>query len=63
MEHNVNTTEQWKTHGDCDKCRRQPFCSKQCTAKKKNQVRRDAAFKAAIMESILPGSSQWGYRY
>ena len=27
--------EQWKTTGDCTKCRKQKYCSKPCTANKK----------------------------
>lgn len=29
-----NETEQWKSDGDCKKCRREPFCRKPCKAKK-----------------------------
>ena len=27
--------EQWKTDGDCSKCRRQKYCSHTCTANKR----------------------------
>ena len=28
-------TEQWKLEGNCKDCRRQEYCNKNCTAKKK----------------------------
>lgn len=27
---NINENEQWKSGGDCSKCRRQNYCSKEC---------------------------------
>ena len=29
------SNEQWKADGDCSKCRRKSYCSKQCKANKK----------------------------
>lgn len=29
------SNEQWKTNGDCTKCRKQKYCSHQCTANKR----------------------------
>ena len=29
------SSEQWKTNGDCTKCRKQKYCSHQCTANKR----------------------------
>ena len=29
---NLNTSEQWKHGGDCEKCRRKNYCSKPCKA-------------------------------
>ena len=29
------SNEQWKTDGDCTKCRKQKYCSKPCNANKK----------------------------
>lgn len=54
---NTDITEQWHLNGDCEKCRKQKYCSKPCTANKvsvKGMVDRlirettglDAAFKA-----------------
>ena len=31
----MNNTEQWKTDGICEKCRREKYCSKPCTACKR----------------------------
>lgn len=28
--------ERWKSDGDCRKCRRDPYCTKPCKARKKN---------------------------
>lgn len=28
-------SEQWKIMGDCNQCRRQPYCKTQCSANKK----------------------------
>ena len=33
---NVDITEQWRLNGDCEKCRKQKYCSKPCTANKTN---------------------------
>lgn len=32
---NIPETEQWLLEGDCDKCRRESYCSKECTAFKR----------------------------
>ena len=29
--------EQWKSNGDCYKCRRKSYCSKKCTVKKNRE--------------------------
>lgn len=31
----IAETEQWLLDGDCDKCRKEKYCSKECTAFKK----------------------------
>ena len=31
----IKENEQWKLDGDCDKCRRVKFCSKECTVRRK----------------------------
>lgn len=32
---NINQTNQWELNGDCAKCRRRNYCSRDCTAKRK----------------------------
>lgn len=32
----INESEQWKLKGDCLKCRKQKYCTKQCSASKEN---------------------------
>lgn len=29
------SSQQWKTNGNCTKCRKQKYCSHQCTANKR----------------------------
>lgn len=36
----MSNNEQWISGGDCDKCRRQKFCSKSCTENKRFEQRR-----------------------
>ena len=43
----VNERDRWLIDGDCSKCRRDPYCSKQCK-KSKEAVR--AAVRKIIME-------------
>lgn len=50
----ISETDQWKLNGNCDKCRRVEFCSKQCTAKKKAQQRLVRRVKETIIDSCLP---------
>lgn len=38
--------ERWKTDGDCSKCRRAKYCSKDCTARKRRM-------RAFISEAIV----------
>ena len=34
---NIPVTDQWKLGGDCGKCRRANYCSKDCTATKRRK--------------------------
>ena len=34
---NIPVTDQWKLGGDCSKCRRANYCSKDCTATKRRK--------------------------
>lgn len=31
----INETEQWYLNGECNKCRRERYCTKECKAKKR----------------------------
>lgn len=42
--------EQWKSEGNCSRCRRKPYCKKACTACKKS-FRRDIANAFAQTEA------------
>lgn len=48
--------EQWKSRGECDKCRRQKYCSHDCTQKKRiarqEEMDRQRKMYEALMESI-----------
>lgn len=32
---NINQSNQWELNGECAKCRRRNYCSRDCTAKRK----------------------------
>ena len=36
---NIPTSEQWKLKGECSKCRRANYCSKDCSAVKKRKTK------------------------
>lgn len=36
----IPETDQWKLNGNCDKCRRNEYCKKPCTANKRAYERR-----------------------
>jgi hypothetical protein len=44
----IKHDEQWLSNGNCEECRRQNYCSKPCTAKKR---RENAMLKNAILEA------------
>lgn len=49
----IPETEQWKLNGDCDKCRRAKYCTKECSASKKaTQKLIRGAMEAIIGRSI-----------
>lgn len=50
----INPDEQWKQGGDCKKCRRQPYCSKECGAVKRKNRLEMALLREQIMDAILP---------
>lgn len=52
----IPETDQWKLHGDCDKCRRSEYCHKQCTAKKRADDRRLRGAIEGFIDSYFPES-------
>lgn len=43
---NIPASDQWKLEGECSKCRRANYCSKDCSAikKRKSQIAQQAYF-------------------
>ena len=42
---NIPETDQWLLTGECNKCRRQPYCRKVCTAVKRE-------FKKGVQQAV-----------
>ena len=51
----VNETEQWLLSGDCNKCRRKPYCSKPCTIAKRHAEREREALVASLLNEATHG--------
>ena len=54
MENIVPETDQWKLTGICEKCRREPFCRKTCSAKRNRQDRITRAVTKSFMKAVAP---------
>lgn len=62
--------DQWKEQGDCEKCRRQKYCKKECKAHiranyelwygftKREMDKRTGGFFSKLMETAHGGSSR-----
>lgn len=46
----MKNNEQWKTGGDCARCRRKNYCGTPCKAKK---TQRDRFFVNAVVDSFI----------
>ena len=57
MENNIPETDQWKLNGICEKCRREPFCRKTCSAKSKRQDRNMRAAASSFLRACAPTPS------
>lgn len=55
MDNIIKETEQWKSFGICEQCRRQEHCTKDCTAKKKRDERKLRAVERAIYDRMIHG--------
>ena len=51
----IKHDEQWLSNGNCEKCRRQKYCSKSCTARKarQNDMLKNAILKATKLDKIF----------
>lgn len=49
------SNEQWKTDGDCSKCRRKSYCSHECKAHEKAVIREVYGLVADHMEKKMRG--------
>ena len=56
MENQIAETEQWLLEGNCDKCRKDAYCDKECTAYKK--AMRKAA-KEAMDNALKKAQEKW----
>lgn len=54
----IPETEQWQLDGDCDKCRRSKFCSKQCTANKRYESRKIARIATQVVANAFFGMAE-----
>lgn len=50
MNDEINVSEQWLLDGDCEKCRRQRYCTKGC---RKNRIATERMINAVITKAIL----------
>lgn len=56
MEQQIPETEQWLLDGDCDKCRKEKYCDKDCSAFKKAVTR---AMCEAYNKAIIKAQAKW----
>lgn len=56
-------TEQWKDSGKCEECRRQAYCTKQCTARKKRAQAAERAIGDQIMRAISPQLADYAEKF
>ena len=55
----MNDNEQWKHGGDCTKCRRQKYCSKECKASRNATERYVSGLVAKyITDAIVKGGAE-----
>ena len=54
MNAQIPETDQWKLHGDCEKCRRESYCHTKCGAKKRRIQGLYRALGNAMIDAIAP---------
>lgn len=52
----ANESDQWLLNGECNKCRRQSYCSKPCTRNKRETVAMMSAFVKSKMNELTGGA-------
>lgn len=50
----IPENEQWKLNGDCKKCRKVAYCTKDCAARKRGIKRWKKILGHAVIDSVLP---------
>ena len=50
----IPETEQWKLNGDCNKCRRVMYCTKDCAKRKRRVAKWTATLARAIVDATAP---------
>ena len=56
MDKQIPETEQWLLDGDCDKCRKEKYCDKDCSAFKKVMAK---AMHEAYMKALRRSQEKW----
>ena len=56
MGNQIPETEQWLLEGDCDKCRKEKYCDKDCSAYKKTVAK---SLHNAYMKALKYAQSMW----
>lgn len=51
----IKHDEQWLSNGNCEECRKQNYCSKPCTVKKRreNDMLKNAVLKASKLDKAF----------
>lgn len=52
---NMENNEQWKSDGNCNKCRRKNYCSKSCTLHTRIEKYRMKVYIAGTMNEMTGG--------
>ena len=52
----AQTNEQWLLNGDCNKCRKQNYCSKPCTRNKRKTEAMMKAFVSSRLNEMTGGA-------
>ena len=53
-------SEQWKIMGDCATCRREPYCKKECTARRRTREKLIREVYQKYLESLIAKKKEEG---